>query len=93
MADGPERHRLGNTPATRQPSLEQHVWPGSPLRLPCDRVLVRCAKQEDKLNFVVVIANGDHLKEVMLEPPSADRQGTNRHNRTADSNDKIAPET
>jgi hypothetical protein len=55
--------------------------------------LLRCAKQEDKLNFVVVIANGDHLKEVMLEPPSADRQGANRHNRTADSNDKIAPET
>lgn len=26
-------------------------------------------KQDGKLNFVVVIANGDRLKEVMLEPP------------------------
>jgi len=35
-------------------------------------------KQEGKLNFVVVIASGDRLKEVMLEPPIG-RQGTNRH--------------
>jgi uncharacterized membrane protein YkoI len=27
-------------------------------------------KQDGKLNFVVLIANGDRLKEVMLEPPS-----------------------
>ena len=33
-------------------------------------------KQDGQLNFVVVIANGDRLKEVMLEPP---RVGTNRH--------------
>jgi uncharacterized membrane protein YkoI len=26
-------------------------------------------KQDGKLNFVVVVASGDHLKEVMLEPP------------------------
>ena len=36
-------------------------------------------KQEGKLNFVVVIASGDSLKEVMLEPPRVGRQGANRH--------------
>ena len=36
-------------------------------------------KQDGKLNFVVVIASGDRLKEVMLEPPRVGRQGTNRH--------------
>ena len=36
-------------------------------------------KQEGKLNFVVVIASGDRLKEVMLEPPRVGRQGANRH--------------
>jgi len=36
-------------------------------------------KQDGKLNFVVVIANGDRLKEVVLEPPRVGRQGTNRH--------------
>jgi uncharacterized membrane protein YkoI len=36
-------------------------------------------KQDGKLNFVVVIASGDHLKEVMLEPPRVGRQGENRH--------------
>jgi uncharacterized membrane protein YkoI len=30
-------------------------------------------KQDGKLNFVVVIANGDRLKEVMLEPPNVGR--------------------
>jgi uncharacterized membrane protein YkoI len=36
-------------------------------------------KQDGKLNFVVVIASSDGLKEVMLEPPSVGRQGaTNR---------------
>jgi uncharacterized membrane protein YkoI len=32
-------------------------------------------KQDGKLNFVVVIASGDRLKEVMLEPPRASKQG------------------
>ena len=32
-------------------------------------------KQDGKLNFVVVIASGDHLKEVMLEPPSPQARG------------------
>jgi hypothetical protein len=36
-------------------------------------------KQDGKLNFVVVIANGDRLKEVMLEPPRVGRGRTNRH--------------
>jgi uncharacterized membrane protein YkoI len=36
-------------------------------------------KQDGKLNFVVLIANGDRLKEVMLKPPKVDRQGANRH--------------
>jgi hypothetical protein len=35
--------------------------------------------QDGKLNFVVVIASGDHLKEVMLEPPRVGRQGANHH--------------
>ena len=26
-------------------------------------------RQDGRLNFVVVVASGDHLKEVMLEPP------------------------
>ena len=34
-------------------------------------------KQDGKLNFVVVIASGDHLKEVVLEPPRVGRQGAN----------------
>lgn len=32
-------------------------------------------KQDGKLNFVVVVASNDHLKEVMLEPPRAGKQG------------------
>ncbi|WP_027535264.1 PepSY domain-containing protein [Bradyrhizobium sp. WSM3983] len=32
-------------------------------------------KQDGKLNFVVVIANGDRLKEVMLEPPKLATEG------------------
>ena len=36
-------------------------------------------KQDGKLNFVVVIASGDRLKEVMLEPPKVGRQRANRH--------------
>jgi uncharacterized membrane protein YkoI len=31
-------------------------------------------KQDGKLNFVVVVATGDHLKEVMLEPPNVARR-------------------
>jgi uncharacterized membrane protein YkoI len=36
-------------------------------------------KQEGKLNFVVVVASGDRLKEVMLEPPRVSKQGANRN--------------
>ncbi len=31
-------------------------------------------KQDGKLNFVVVVASGDRLKEVMLEPPKVGKQ-------------------
>jgi uncharacterized membrane protein YkoI len=31
-------------------------------------------RQDGKLNFVIVVASGDHLKEVVLEPPNAARQ-------------------
>ena len=36
-------------------------------------------KQDGKLNFVIVIASGDRLKEVMLEPPRAGREKSARH--------------
>jgi uncharacterized membrane protein YkoI len=36
-------------------------------------------KQDGKLNFVVVIASGDRLKEVMLEPPRVGKQGATLH--------------
>ena len=36
-------------------------------------------KQDGKVNFVIVIASGDSLKEVMLEPPKVRSQGANRH--------------
>jgi hypothetical protein len=36
-------------------------------------------KQDGKLNFVVVIASDDRLKEVMLEPPKVSRDRSNRH--------------
>ena len=36
-------------------------------------------KQDGKVNFVIVIASGDSLKEVMLEPPKFRSQGANRH--------------
>ena len=36
-------------------------------------------KQDGKLNFVILIANGDRLKEVMLEPPRAGREKSARH--------------
>jgi uncharacterized membrane protein YkoI len=36
-------------------------------------------QQDGKLNFVVLIANGDRLKEVMLEPPKVGRQGSAHH--------------
>ena len=35
-------------------------------------------KQDGKLNFVVVIATSDHLKEVMLEPPKVGQRSTQR---------------
>jgi uncharacterized membrane protein YkoI len=36
-------------------------------------------QQDGKLNFVVVVAGDDRLKEVMLEPPRAGQHGANRH--------------
>jgi uncharacterized membrane protein YkoI len=36
-------------------------------------------KQDGKLNFVVLIASGDRLKEVTLEPPRVGRQGATLH--------------
>ena len=38
-------------------------------------------KQDGKPNFVVVIANGDRLKEVVLEPPKVERKGQLATNR------------
>lgn len=35
-------------------------------------------KQDGKLNFVVVVASDDRLKEVILEPPGVGRHGANR---------------
>jgi uncharacterized membrane protein YkoI len=35
-------------------------------------------KQDGKLNFVIVVASGDRLKEVMLEPPRAGREKSAR---------------
>ena len=48
-------------------------------------------KQDGKLNFVIVIASGDRLKEVMLEPPRVLGKGQITTNRAAGSDDKIAP--
>ncbi|OPY97871.1 peptidase [Bradyrhizobium sacchari] len=36
-------------------------------------------RQDGKLNFVVVVASGDHLKEVLLEPPKVGKQDASRH--------------
>jgi uncharacterized membrane protein YkoI len=36
-------------------------------------------KQDGKLNFVVVVASDDRLKEVMLQPPRVGQHGANRH--------------
>ncbi|MGY3610144.1 MULTISPECIES: PepSY domain-containing protein [unclassified Bradyrhizobium] len=36
-------------------------------------------KQDGKLNFVVVVASGDRLKEIMLEPPRVGREKSARH--------------
>ena len=36
-------------------------------------------KQNGKLNFVVVVANGERLKEVMLEPPKVEKQRSTHH--------------
>lgn len=36
-------------------------------------------RQDGKLNFVIVVASGDHLKEVLLEPPKFGKQDTSRH--------------
>jgi uncharacterized membrane protein YkoI len=38
-------------------------------------------KQDGKLNFVIVVASGDRLKEVMLEPPKSGKQGSPREER------------
>ncbi|MGY4625496.1 PepSY domain-containing protein [Bradyrhizobium sp. USDA 4486] len=36
-------------------------------------------RQDGKLNFVIVVAAGDHLKEVLLEPPKVEKQDPTRH--------------
>ncbi|RXG85243.1 PepSY domain-containing protein [Bradyrhizobium zhanjiangense] len=36
-------------------------------------------RQDGKLNFVIVVASGDHLKEVLLEPPKVGKQDTSRY--------------
>ncbi|RZN23408.1 PepSY domain-containing protein [Bradyrhizobium sp. Leo121] len=36
-------------------------------------------RQDGKLNFVIVVASGDHLKEVLLEPPKVGKQDTSHH--------------
>jgi hypothetical protein len=45
-------------------------------------------KQDGKLNFVVVIASDDRLKEVMLEPPKVAGKAAIATNRAAESDDK-----
>lgn len=36
-------------------------------------------RQDGKLNFVIIVASGDHLKEVMLEPPKVGKQQSSLH--------------
>ena len=36
-------------------------------------------RQDGRLNFVIVVASGDDLKEVMLEPPKARRRGSDKY--------------
>ncbi|WP_407159453.1 PepSY domain-containing protein [Bradyrhizobium sp. STM 3557] len=36
-------------------------------------------RQDGRLSFVVLVASGDHLKEVMLEPPKVGKQSSTRH--------------
>ncbi len=36
-------------------------------------------RQDGKLNFVIVIASGDYLKEVLLEPPKVGKQESSRN--------------
>lgn len=36
-------------------------------------------RQDGRLSFVIVVATGDHLKEVMLEPPKVTKQNSSRH--------------
>ncbi|MET4291201.1 putative membrane protein YkoI [Bradyrhizobium sp. LB8.2] len=36
-------------------------------------------KQNGKLNFVIVVASGERLKEVMLEPPKVEKQRSTHH--------------
>jgi uncharacterized membrane protein YkoI len=36
-------------------------------------------RQDGRLNFVIVVVTGDHLKEVMLEPPKVTKQDSSRH--------------
>ncbi len=38
--------------------------------------------QDGRLNFVIVVASGDDLKEVMLEAPKAGRQGSDKYRLT-----------
>jgi uncharacterized membrane protein YkoI len=39
-------------------------------------------QQDGRLNFVIVVASGDDLKEVMLEPPKAGRRGSDKYRLT-----------
>ena len=36
-------------------------------------------RQDGKLNFLIVIASGERLKEVMLEPPKVGKRESTRH--------------
>ena len=64
----------------------------SPRKLPREALLPEALmKQDGKLNFVVVIASGDRLKEVMLEPPGVGRARQISTNRAAKSHHKISP--
>jgi hypothetical protein len=39
-------------------------------------------RQEDRLNFVVVVVSGDSLKEVLLEPPKGRGRGSDKYRLT-----------
>ena len=65
----------------------------SPRKHPGNALAGGLIKQDGKLNFVVVVASGDRLKEVMLEPPRVVGKGQIATNCAAESDHKIAPES